>query len=172
MNDRNAEVFNVLDVIASRRSSRKFTEEGVSKDILTKIVDAGRLAATGRNVQPWHFVVVTDAAKRKRIADITEYGKFIADCPACIVVACEDTTHYLEDGCAATQNMLLAAEALGLGTCWVVGDKKPYARDILDVVDAPAGIKLVATIAVGHSADESARPAKKSIDQVIHWETF
>jgi len=145
----------------------------VAKSDLERIVNAGRLAATARNVQPWHFVVVTDAAKRKELAGITEHGKFIADCPACIVVFCEDTKYYLEDGCAATQNLLNAAAALGLGSCWVAGDKKPYAGRIVDVVGAPQTTKLIALVAVGYPAEPlTPRAAKKELAQVIHWEKF
>ncbi len=161
-----------LDVLKSRRSHRKFKPDPVSREDLERIVDAGRLAATARNVQPWHFVVVTDPAMRRRIAEITEYGKFIADAPACIVVLCEDTKYFIEDGSAATQNILLAAEALGLGTCWVAGDKKPYASDIVKLLGAPANMKLVAHVAVGRSAQEASRAAKKPVAEVLHWEKF
>jgi len=161
-----------LAAVRSRRSHRKYKPDPVSREDLSVLVDAGRLAATARNVQPWHFVVVTDAAKRQRLAEITEHGKFIAQAPACIVVACEDTKYYLEDGCAAAQNILVAAEALGLGTCWVAGDKKPYARQILDVVGAPMGVKLICLIAVGCSAADTPRAEKKPLGEVLHWENW
>ncbi len=161
-----------FDVLRNRHSCRKFTSQPVTKQELEQIVDAGRLAATARNVQPWHFVVVTDPAKRREIADMTEYGKFIADSAACIVVLCEDTKYYLEDGCAATENLLLAAEALGLGCCWVAGDKKPYASQIVKCLGGPAKMKLISLVAVGHAAEQTPRAAKKSISEVIHWEKF
>jgi len=161
-----------LDVILSRRSHRTFKSDPVSPDDIAVLVDAGRLAATARNVQPWEFVVVTDQATRKQLAEINDYGKFIADAPACIVVLCKDTKYYLEDGSAATENILLAAEALGLGTCWVAGDKKPYAQKIVKLLNAPSNMKLISSIAVGHSADTAPRAAKRRLQDVLHREKF
>jgi len=162
-----------LDVIKSRHSSRQFTEEPVSRTQLEMIVDAGRQAASARNIQPWHFVVVTDRAKLRRLGNITDHGKFIGDAAACIVVLCEDTKYYLEDGAAAVENILLAAEAMNLASCWVAGDKKPYAEEILKAINAPVGeMKLIALVAVGHEAECPLRAVKKPIDQVLHWESF
>lgn len=116
-----------MEALVTRRSCRQFSSREVGRDLIEKIVDAGRLAATARNVQPWEFVVVVDAAARRELAGMTDTGRFIADAPVCIAVLTKETKYYLEDGSAATQNLLVAAHALGLGSCWVAGDKKPYA---------------------------------------------
>ena len=162
-----------LDCLRTRRSIRSFVAEPVPEETVRRIVDAGRLAATARNVQPWEFVVVTDRALRQQLAGIMEYGKFIAESPVCIVVLCQETKYYLEDGCAAVENMLLAAHALGLGACWVAGDKKPYADAVRQLVGAPEGYRLVASVALGKaSAAQRPSPSKRSLDKVIHWERF
>ena len=161
-----------LECIKTRRSVRSFLPDPISRETLTAIVDAGRLAATARNVQPWEFVVVTDAGMRKKLAEILEYGKFIAHAPACIVVLSEDTKYYLEDGCAATENILLAAHGLGVGSCWVAGDKKPYADEVRDMIGALKGFKLVATIALGKSKEAPKSPSKRTLEDVTHWEKF
>lgn len=161
-----------LDVICSRRSVRKFTDEPVDRDVIIKLLDAGRLAATARNQQPWHFVVVTDPKLRAELAQLAEYGKFIEQAPVCIAVLCDSTKYYLEDGSAATENILLAAEALGLGSCWVAGDKKPYADDVLKLLAVPQQIKLVSLIALGHAADSSPRAVKRDLASTVHWEHF
>jgi len=162
-----------MQMLTSRRSVRKFKPDPVPRELLEKIVDAGRLAPTARNVQPWEFVVVTDAAKRAALAEVNEYGKFIAQAPACIVVLSQPTKYYLEDGSAATTNMLNAAAALGLGSCWVAGDKKPYAAKIVQMVGAPPDMRLVASIALGYP-DETLTPAvkKRALADVLHWERF
>ena len=160
-----------IETLKTRRSVRAFKVDPVPKDLIEDLVDCGRLAATARNEQPWEFVVVTDAAMRRRIADASDYGKFIADAPVCVVVLCKDTKYYLEDGSAATQNILLAAHAHGLGACWVAGDKKPYAGKIRELVGAPQGYKLVASVAIGYPAGGS-KPAKRALSEVLHWEQF
>ena len=134
-------------------------------------MDCGRLAATARNTQPWEFVVVTDAETRKRLGALATNGPFIATAPVCIVVLCKEYTYYIEDGSAATQNILLAAHAHGLGSCWVAGDKKPYADEVRKVVGAPRDCKLVSLVAIGHGRDIPS-PGKRPLSDVIHWERF
>ncbi|MCM8780126.1 MAG: nitroreductase family protein, partial [Candidatus Omnitrophica bacterium] len=89
----------------------------------------------------------------------------------CIAVFCKDTKYYLEDGCAATENLLLAATDLGLASCWVAGDKKPYAAFVNELLGVPAGFKLVSLVALGKSKDKMAVP-KRSLNEVIHWDKF
>lgn len=160
-----------MEALRTRRSVRKFKPGPVPKDIVEEIIDCARLAATAINIQPWEFVVVTDPAMRRRIADTTDYGKFIADAPVCVVVLSKDTKYYLEDGSAATQNILVAARARGLGSCWVAGDKKPYADRIRDMVGAPKEVRLISLIAIGYPA-EVPTPSKRSLADVLHWERF
>jgi nitroreductase len=160
------------DITLARRSVRKYQPTAVARELLTKVVDAARLAPTARNEQPWDFVIVTDAAKRRQLAQLASHnGPFIADAPACIVVLCRPTPYYLEDGSAATTQMMIAARALGLGTCWIAGDKKPYAEPIVDAVGAPPTHKLVSLVAIGYAADIPA-PPKRPLDDVLHWEQF
>ncbi|HOL66307.1 MAG TPA: nitroreductase family protein [bacterium] len=160
-----------LKVLKERRSVRSFQNRAVPREVITDIVDCGRLAATARNLQPWEFVVVTEAGTREKLAEITDYGKFIAQAPVCIVVFCRETKYYLEDGSAATQNLLLAATACGLGSCWVAGDKKPYAEDICRLLNAPAGYRLVTLVAVGYPAEKPS-PSKRLLSEVLHWEKW
>jgi nitroreductase len=161
-----------LQALHTRRSCRRFAAKEVSRDLVEQAVDAGRLAATARNDQPWEFVVVTDPAERREIASMTDYGPFIANAPVCIAVLAKDTKYYLEDGSAATQNILVAAHALGLGACWVAGDKKPYAGKIVERLGAPSGIRLVALVAIGWPEGDLPKPSKRPLNEVIHWDKF
>lgn len=161
-----------LTAIATRYSTREFTDKPVPRDILEKVIDAGRRAPSARRVQPCEFVVVTDALMRRRIADLSEFGKFIAQAPACVVVLCSDTKYYLEDGCAATENILLAATALGVQSCWVAGDKKLYAPEIVRLVGAPTSHKLIALLAMGYAATPGRQPERRELASVLHWEKF
>lgn len=160
-----------LSALKTRRSVRAYTGEPVSREVLADLVDCGRLAATAINIQPWEFVVVTDRARLEAIAGATDYGRFIATAAACIVVLCRETKYYLEDGCNASQNILVAAHAHGLGGCWVAGDKKLYADAVCRLVGAPAGYRLVSLLAVGHPAESAEKP-KRPVAEVLHWEQF
>ncbi len=161
----------VIDVLKLRRSIRAYTSDPVDRKVLEDIVDFARLAATAMNEQPWEFVVVTDQALLHTLPKIMGHAEFIATAAACIVVLCRPTTHYLEDGCAASEHILLAAHAYGLGSCWVAGEKEPYADEILKVVGAPNGYRLICVIALGFPA-ESPRVDKRSREEVLHWEKF
>ena len=160
-----------IECIKTRRSVRQYRTDAIARDVIEDIVDCGRLAATGMNVQPWEFVVVTDQDTRRQLADITEYGKFIATAPVCIGVFCERVKYFIEDGSAATQNMLLAATAHGLASCWVAGDKKPYCDKIEALLGVPETHGLMSLVAVGYP-ESVPQPTKRSLAQVIHWERF
>ncbi|MBZ5515466.1 MAG: nitroreductase family protein [Acidobacteriia bacterium] len=160
-----------IEVLKTRRSLRAYTPEPVPKEIIEGLVDCGRLAVTAINLQPWEFVVVTNREVLRSIAQTPDHGKFIADAPVCVAVLCRDTKYYLEDGSAATENILLAAHAHGLGSCWVAGDKKPYASEICRLVGAPQGYKLVSLIPIGCPA-ESPEKGKRPLSDVLHWERY
>ncbi|MDP6380194.1 MAG: nitroreductase family protein [Phycisphaerae bacterium] len=163
---------NAYDAIISRRSRRQFANNDVPRETVEKLVYAGRLAASANNEQPWEFVIVTDADTRAKLAGIADYGSFIADSPLCIVVFCKATKYYLEDGSAATENILLAAHALGLGACWVAGDKKSYCTEVEELLSAPPGFRLISMIAVGYAVGPVPNPVKRGLGDVIHWEKF
>ncbi|MEW6040069.1 MAG: nitroreductase family protein [Elusimicrobiota bacterium] len=161
----------VTDFIKTRRSVRKFLNKPVPKEILEDIIDCGRLAPSANNVQPWEFIVITDAVVKKKVSDATDHGRFIEDAPVCIAVFCMDTKYYLEDGCAAVENILIAAASLGLGACWVAGDKKPYGVEIKKILSVPEKYKLISLIPVGYT-DEKPRLRKRKLAEVIHWEKY
>jgi nitroreductase len=161
-----------LEVIRERRSMRDFRPDAVERSVIEAIVDCGRLAPTARNDQPWEFVVVVDQGMREKIAAKTDYGRFISKAPVCVVVFCQDTKYYLEDGSAATENILLAATAQGLGSCWVAGDKKQYAEDIREMLGVPKGHKLVSMIPIGHPVARGGRASKRPLEEVLHWEKW
>jgi nitroreductase len=108
-----------ISSIKKRRSHRAYLAKPIEKEILEEIIDCARLAPSAVNIQPWEFLVVTDKTMLRKISDIATYGKFIKNAAACIIVLCKESDYYLEDGCAATENILVAAESLGIGSCWV-----------------------------------------------------
>jgi nitroreductase len=163
-----------LEIIKKRRSIREYDDQPIPMMLLERIIDAGRFAATARNEQPWEFVVITDAATLAMIAQLAPNGKFIAKAKVAVAVYCKDTHYYLEDGCAATQNILLAATDLGVGSCWIAGDKKTYIPQIDLLLKVPQGFKLVSLIALGYPKDPAQLLVidKRDLRQMIHWEKF
>jgi nitroreductase len=160
-----------IEALKTRRSCREFLPEPVEKSVIEDLIDCARMAPTARGEQPWEFVVVLEQSLRERIAGLTSYGKFIAQAPVCIAVFCRATTYYLEDGCAAMQNLLLAATAHGLGSCWVAGDKKSYTEEIRTLLGVPEDYKLVSLAAIGYAKPVESRP-KRPLVELLHWEKF
>jgi nitroreductase len=158
--------------IESRRSIRKYKPEKISKETIEKLINAARFAPSAINIQPWEFIAITNKETLNKLADITDHGKFIANAPLCIATFCRDTKYYLEDGSTAVQNILIAANALGLGACWVAGDKKVYADEIRDLLSVPKDYKLVALIPVGYPDDDSISKSKREVIDVLHFEKF
>jgi nitroreductase len=161
-----------FDAISKRASIREYDSKPIEKDILESIVDAGRRAPTARRVEPWEFVVVTDKGTLKKLGEIANTGRFIKDAACCIAVFSQDTKYYLEDCCAATENILLAAVDSGLGACWVAGDKKPYVEEVSRLLGASSGLKLVSLISLGWPKGEAKQVKSRKIEDVLHWEKF
>lgn len=161
-----------IKCLKERRCVRTYLDKEIPKSVLKDIVDCARLAPTARNTQPWQFVVITDRETLLRMGEISTHGKFIKDSAACILVFCQDYDYYLEDGCAATENIMLAAYANEIGSCWVAGDKKSYSKDIAKLVNAPADHHLVSIIPLGYTKEFPDPFNKKGIDSVLHWNKF
>lgn len=160
-----------LQCIKTRRSVRRFVKEPIPNEILLDIADCGRLAATAINIQPVHIVIVTDEQLKAEIAKSTDYGQYLEEAPACMVVLSEDVRFYLEDGSAATQNILLAAKAHGLGSCWIAGNKKDYESVICRKLGAPTNYKLISIVALG-KPESIPNIDKKPLESVVHWNRF
>jgi len=161
-----------FEAIKARVSVREYCQKPVSKELLEKLVDAGRMAPTARGVEPWSFIVIQDKKTLEKIAEISPNGAFIRYAQAAIVVVSEDTKYYIEDCSAATENILLQAVDSGLGACWIAGDKKPYADDVIKMLDCPVGTRLASIISIGYPLKALGQNKKKRLSDVIHWEAF
>lgn len=160
-----------IEALKTRRSVRRFEDTPIPREILEDIVDCARFAPTSRNEQPWEFVVLTDRKAIAGIANMTDNGRFMDEAPAAIVVLCRKSKYYIEDGSSATVNILTAAHAHGVGSCWIAGDKKPYAGEVRRFAGAPDDFLLLSIVALGYSKQRP-RPSKRSLRDVIHWEKF
>jgi nitroreductase len=143
----------VNEAILYRRSIRNFTSESIPFEDLIKIVEAARWAPTAANRQRTRFVVVTDEALLKKIAEnariIFLKQKHAAQAAAMIVV-CLDSTTWVEEVGAAIQNMLLEAYSLKIGTCWIGAFEREVVRSLLKI---PQSFKLIGLILLGYYSE-------------------
>ena len=177
-----------LDTIFSRKSVRSYTDQPVSEEQVETLLRAAMAAPTGMNVQPWRFVVVRDQAVKDALAG--PRGGMIAQAPVVIVV-CGETTmmrkpwgqpdaeavevpngNWTQDCSAAAENLLLAAEALGLGAVWTAGypyeDRVNPARETLGL---PANVTPLCIIPVGYPAGDD-QPKDKWKPENIHYDKW
>ncbi|MEE4193885.1 MAG: nitroreductase family protein [Anaerolineae bacterium] len=159
-----------FEAIQKRRSVREYTGEPIPKEDLHKIIDAARVAPSGNNQQTWHFVVVTDNNIIQRLG---KAGDWMVKASAVIVVVmAPDTAYWVEDGSAAIENILLAATALGYGSCWVQGNAKPLEAEFKLLLNIPEHLNLLTLIPIGIPVEWPSQPDKKALDAILHWETF
>jgi nitroreductase len=169
----------VMEAILKRRSVRKYTADPVSDEILGRVLEAARLAPSGKNLQPWKFIVVRSAETRERLARASAGQAFIAQAPV-VVVACADPEacyarmgRYMKswpvDVACALEHLMLQAAAEGLGTCWIGAFEEQAVKDVLGV---PEGIRVLALTPLGHPAEEPAFRGRKSLDEIVAYDTY
>ncbi len=144
-----------MEAILGRRSIRSYQAREVPEEILSKVLEAGRWAPSASNFQPWKFVVVRDPRVRTELARVATYGKFLTEAPLAIAVVIDpwSSNHPVEDGAAATLNMLLAAHALGLGGCWIGSYNSSYEDQARKILGIPDDRRLLSIIALGYAAE-------------------
>lgn len=169
----------VLSVIHSRKSVRNYTDQAVSKEDLMTIVKAGMAAPTGFNAQPWQFIIIEDRNTMLELRKELIYARGLDGSKAAIVV-CGDMSKvreeapefWITDTSAATQNMLLAIEAMGLGGVWSTlfpgEDRMNHARKVLNL---PDHIMPMCVIPLGYPAGIE-QPKEKFDANNVHWENW
>ncbi|MGM0401997.1 MAG: nitroreductase family protein [Chloroflexota bacterium] len=158
-----------LEAIRKRRSVRKYTGEAIPREDLETIVDAGRLAASGSNRQPWDFVVITE---RKTIEALKVAASWVEQAGAIIAVVMDPSSRWwLEDGSAAIENMLIASTALGYGSCWLEGYTLPHEQEFKTLLGVPEGKRLLTLIPIGVPVEWPSKE-KRSLEDVLHWERY
>jgi len=163
----------ILELIKTRRSIRKYKTALVSEEEINKILEAGRWAPSADNSQPWRFIVLRSQEVREKLADTLTWGRFLAQAPLGIVVVVNPmaSNHPVEDGAAATQNMLLEAHSLGLGACWIGIYGEAYEASAKKVLNVPENERLVSVIAIGHPA-ETRRKIRKELSELTFTDSY
>ena len=156
-----------LELLKRRRSIRDFKKKQVPDAVVSDVLECARLAPTARNAQPWLIGAVSDPTLLAELGGLADHGAFIADAAVCFAVFClAGEKYYLEDGCAATMNVILACEAHGLGSCWVAGDKKSYSGDVRELLNVSGEYTLVALVAAGYPSQTPKTKIKKEFRDV------
>jgi len=171
----------VFEAIRARRSIRTFTAKRIPKSDLEKIVGAGRLAPSATNRQMWDFIVITETAILAEILKhfhaargygTHEDGKFDGAFAIIAVIMDKSNEYWREDGAAAAENMLLAARALGWGSCWIEGQVRPHEEHFKELLDIPEEKRILLMIALGEPKRWSPPPSKRSLSEILHWEKY
>jgi nitroreductase len=157
--------------IRTRREIRDYLNKPISDESLRKILEAGRLAPSSKNSQPWHFVVIRNRETLGKIASLTPTGAHIGRAPLAIAVLMDGAKLPEVDGARAIQNMVLQAWDLGIGACWVTNF---YDDAVKDLLGAPQRMKLVSVIPFGYPNEPKTtrKKIRKPLEQIAWSEKF
>lgn len=170
-----------LELAKRRYSVRNYLDKPVEDEKLHYVLEAGRIAPSAANYQPWHFIVIKEAGMRKKIVETYDRSWFL-QAPV-IIVLCGDhriswkradgKDHCDIDIAIAADHMTLAAEDVGLGTCWICNFDAKAAGKVLDL---PKEIEPVVFLPLGYSGDQpdkrSRHLIRKKTEEIVHWEKF
>jgi nitroreductase len=166
-----------MEALLRRRSIRKYTSDEVSDDHIEQLLQAGMAAPSAGNQQPWQFVVIKNKATLTNLVNVSPYAKMMNEAAAAILVCgvLEDERHpgfWVQDCSAATENILIEVEEVGLGAVWLgiypIENRMDYLRTALNI---PREVLPFALIALGHPA-ESKPPADRYDEARVHYETW
>lgn len=165
----------ILGLIKSRRSIRVYEKKPIKEEDLEILMEAARWAPTGANLQPWHFVVVRDEQKKKELAKYARFffvkSSHVGDAP-CVIVLCYEKNKSrfgIYDVTLAGGNIILAAHAIGLGSCWIGAFDEKKVKEVLNI---PENVSVVALITVGYPKENPSPPPRIELEKVVHYETW
>jgi nitroreductase len=163
-----------MKAIMERRSIRKYKSDPVPEESVKALLEAAMAAPSAGNGQPWHFVVVDDRDKLNTITGFHLYSQMLKEAPMAIIV-CGDVTNeryqgfWVQDCAAATENILIKATDIGLGTVWLgLYPNESHLENMKKLLELPEGIVPMSMIAVGHPAEEKP-PADRYNEERVHW---
>ncbi|GBE54051.1 5,6-dimethylbenzimidazole synthase [archaeon BMS3Bbin15] len=166
----------VIDAIHKRRSVREFVDRDVSIETIKQILDAGRWAPSGLNNQPWKFIVVRDRELIARLSEQTSYGHILKGAAFAICVFLDRESSYDRDKDAmamgaASENMLLAARALGLGGVWL-GQILANRERVRQILKAPESLELMAVLAMGYPVEKERISSRKDLSEIAFLDRY
>jgi len=149
-----------LEAIRTRRSIRRFTQQAVSEEVLDQLLAAAMAAPSAGNEQPWQFVIVRDPQMRERLPSAHPYAQMASHAPV-VAVVCGDLSQerhkgfWVQDCAAATENLLVAARASGLGAVWCgVYPREDRVRALQSLLSLPKTVIPFALVPIGYPAED------------------
>jgi nitroreductase len=160
----------ILSAIKNRRSIRKYTNDDIPDKAIETMLEAGRWAPSGLNNQPWKFIIIKARDVKQRLSALTESGRIVQRCNACIAVFYFLPGGYNRDKDllaigACVQNMLLAAESLGIGTVWL-GEILNRKTEVNKLLGVGGDCELMAVVALGYPA-QSPKSSRKKLSNLV-----
>lgn len=161
-----------MDVVRKRRSIRRYKPDPVPHEVLNQVLEAARLAPSGGNRQPWHFIVVKDSERKKKLG----IPAFASSAPI-VIVGCGHSVEsrtYIMDVTIAFEHIVLAAANFGLATCWQLGWKaKPSAEEAMkEILGVPNHMHIIAVTPLGYPAEAPQPKNTKTLSEIVHYDKF
>ncbi|OFX26525.1 MAG: NADH dehydrogenase [Bacteroidetes bacterium GWA2_31_9b] len=156
----------IIEGIITRRSIRKYTDKKISDYQINTLLKSGMYAPSANNKQPWHFIVINDRKILSKITDFHPYAKMLIEAQLAILVCGDEllengSGYWIVDCSAATQNILLAAHALGLGAVWLgLHPRKDRKQVIREIFNLPQNILPLSLISIGYPNESKEIPER------------
>jgi nitroreductase len=165
------------EAIKGRRSIRSYQDRAVEQEKLLRVLEAGRMAPSARNMQDWRFIVIRDPALRRKLSEAAKNQEFVGQAPV-VIVACGTSDYvmtcgqltYPIDVSIAVDHMTLAAVEEGLGTCWIGAFYEDKVKEILGI---PQSIRVVALLPLGYPAQPPYKPTpRKNLGEIVAYDKW
>jgi len=162
----------LFETVERRRSIRKFRPNPISDKDLKKILEAGRLAPSGGNRQPWSFIVVRKPETKKKLAAVANLQRFIADADTVLIALGDPAVSkslYKQDPMIAIEHMVLASTALGYGTCWIGAFNE---NDVKEIAKVPENMTVIALLPIGVPDENPPPKPRRAFKEVFFKESY
>jgi nitroreductase len=179
----------MIKSIADRRSIRKYIDKPVEEEKINQILESARLAPSGSNTQPWHYIVVRSDEKRQELSNTSHNQKWMMTAPVFIVCVGDmrsrieenvklsvdenssepELKQIIRDTSIAVEHMVLEAKSLDLGTCWVAWFNQEEIRPVLNI---PSDKYVLSIITVGYPDETPAPRPRKKLEDIVHYEIW
>ncbi|MBN1598959.1 MAG: nitroreductase family protein [Bacteroidales bacterium] len=167
----------VSEAIFTRRSIRRYSNKNVENEKVDKIIKAGMYAPSAVNKQPWHFIIFKDSGTFRKIIEVHKNASMLENASVAILVCFDENLQHddgygLLDCSAATQNMLLMAHNLGIGSCWIgIFPRENRMKSMSEIFNLPYNIIPLAIVSLGYPAEQKVTPDRYKEDR-IHYENW